>query len=185
MSDVDDLIQAYKKHASLPWIPNLAAGQRTWMVVYSPVEERRIRARLSDFENATRAAGKDWLLVDISTSFGEWIDVHPYRDRYFANPNSLSGAALRALRDYVIKKISEAASEKPDPDTVVAVVGVGTLFPFTEISGIIESAADLVTGRLAVFFPGDHRQDNYRLLDARDGWNYLATAITPQEGRLS
>ena len=182
MSDVDDLILAYAKHASLPWIPHLAPGQRTWMVVYPPVEERRIRARLSDFENATRAAGKDWLLVDISNSFGEWIDANPYRDRYFSNPNSLSGAALRTLRDFVIDKISDAASKSDDPNSVVAVVGVGTLFPFTEISGIIESAAAQVAGRLAVFFPGDHRQDNYRLLDARDGWNYLATAITSREG---
>ena len=182
MSNVDELILAYAKHASLPWIPNLAPGQRTWMVVYPPADERRIRARLSDFENATRAAGKQWLLIDISTSFGEWIDAHPYRDRYFANPDSLSGAALRALRDHIIAKISGAAAEHDDPNVVVAVVGVGTLFPFTEISGIIESAAERVAGRLAVFFPGDHRQDNYRLLDARDGWNYLATAITSREG---
>ena len=182
MSDIDDLVVAFAKHASLPWISNLAPGQRTWMIVYSPAEERRIRSRLSDFENATRAADKDWILVDISHSFGEWIDAHPYRDRYFANPNSLSGAALRTLRDFVIDKISDAASKSDDSNSVVAVVGVGTLFPFTEISGIIESAAERVAGRLAVFFPGDHRHDNYRLLDARDGWNYLATAITSREG---
>lgn len=182
MSDVDELIRAYANHASLPWVPNLAPGQRTWMVVYPPVEERRIRARLNDFENATRAAGKDWSLVDISNSFGEWIDAHSYRDRYFANPNSLSGAALRALQDFAIGKISATTPESDDPNRVVAVVGVGTLFPFTEISGIIESVAERVAGRLVVFFPGDYSHDNYRLLDARDGWNYLATAITPNEG---
>ena len=33
-------------------------------------------------------------------------------------------------------------------------------------------------GRLVVFFPGQFEQNNYRLLDARDGWNYLAVPIT-------
>jgi hypothetical protein len=28
-----------------------------------------------------------------------------------------------------------------------------------------------------VFFPGKHEQSNYRLLDARDGWNYRAILI--------
>jgi hypothetical protein len=27
------------------------------------------------------------------------------------------------------------------------------------------------------FFPGDRDRRNYRLLKARDGWNYLATPI--------
>jgi len=33
-----------------------------------------------------------------------------------------------------------------------------------------------------VFFPGERDGSNYRLLDARDGWNYLATPIAAQEG---
>ena len=32
--------------------------------------------------------------------------------------------------------------------------------------------------RLVVFFPGSKDGTNYRLLNARDGWNYLAQAIT-------
>ena len=39
-------------------------------------------------------------------------------------------------------------------------------------------------GRLLVFFPGEVEGNNYRLLDARDGWNYLATPITADKGRL-
>jgi hypothetical protein len=35
-----------------------------------------------------------------------------------------------------------------------------------------------------VFFPGVYENNNYRLLDARDGWNYLAVPITMQEGEL-
>jgi hypothetical protein len=35
-----------------------------------------------------------------------------------------------------------------------------------------------VRGRLVGFFPGQYEQNNYRLLDARDGWNYLAVPIS-------
>jgi len=38
-----------------------------------------------------------------------------------------------------------------------------------------------IRGRLLVFFPGVYEQDNYRLLDARDGWNYLAIPITASD----
>ena len=40
-----------------------------------------------------------------------------------------------------------------------------------------------VRGRMVVFFPGEYVDNNYRLLDARDGWNYLAVPITLQEDR--
>jgi len=30
-----------------------------------------------------------------------------------------------------------------------------------------------------VFFPGEHEGNSYRLLDARDGWNYLAVPLKP------
>jgi len=39
-----------------------------------------------------------------------------------------------------------------------------------------------IRGRLLVFFPGEYENNNYRLLDARDGWNYLAVPITAREG---
>ena len=32
--------------------------------------------------------------------------------------------------------------------------------------------------RLLVFFPGSYEDNNYRLLDGYDGWNYLAVPIT-------
>jgi hypothetical protein len=38
-----------------------------------------------------------------------------------------------------------------------------------------------IQGRLVVFFPGEFENANYRLLDARDGWNYHAIPITLHE----
>lgn len=39
-----------------------------------------------------------------------------------------------------------------------------------------------IRGRLLVFFPGVYEHENYRLLDARDGWNYRAVPILAAEG---
>jgi hypothetical protein len=69
----------------------------------------------------------------------------------------------------------------PDVDekTVVAIVGLGALFPMARGSKLIEDVAGDIPGRLLVFFPGESDGPNYRLLNARDGWNYLAIAIAP------
>jgi hypothetical protein len=60
----------------------------------------------------------------------------------------------------------------------VAVFGVGALFGFTRVSRVLKLVEPYIRGRLVVFFPGVYDQNNYRLLDARDGWNYLAVPIT-------
>jgi hypothetical protein len=41
--------------------------------------------------------------------------------------------------------------------------------------------ADAVPGRLLVLFPGEYENNSYRLLDARDGWSYLAVPITAHQ----
>lgn len=62
--------------------------------------------------------------------------------------------------------------------------GVGSLFGLARVSLLLEKVAPRVRGRVLVFFPGEHDNGNYRLLDARDGWNYLAIPITAQEGTI-
>lgn len=64
---------------------------------------------------------------------------------------------------------------------MVAVSGVAGLFGFAKVSSIVEAVASKVRGRLVVFFPGEHEDNNYRLLDARDGWNYMAIPIKAHE----
>jgi hypothetical protein len=51
-----------------------------------------------------------------------------------------------------------------------------------KVSALIERVQDDVLGRMLVFFPGEVEGNNYRLLGARDGWNYLATLITAERG---
>ena len=64
--------------------------------------------------------------------------------------------------------------------TVVGLVGGGALYGLgtaARLSALVERIDDTIAGRLLVFFPGDCEGNNYRLLGARDGWNYLATRI--------
>jgi cell division GTPase FtsZ len=68
--------------------------------------------------------------------------------------------------------------DQADDKTVFALSGVGTLFGVSSVSTVVEKLAPKVYGRLVVFFPGQVENNNYRLLDARDGWNYLAVNIT-------
>jgi len=69
-----------------------------------------------------------------------------------------------------------------DEDTVVAVQGVACLFGFTRVSLVLKEVVKDIRGRLVVFFPGEYEDNNYRLLDARDGWNYFAVPITLHNG---
>ena len=64
---------------------------------------------------------------------------------------------------------------------VIGVYGIASLFGFVRVSELMKAVEGDVRGRIAVFFPGEYEDGNYRLLDARDGWNYLAVPITAQE----
>ena len=63
---------------------------------------------------------------------------------------------------------------------MVAILGAGSLFGLTGISQVLRMIEGDIKGRLVVFFPGHFERNNYRLLDARDGWNYLAVPIGAQ-----
>ncbi|RXZ47571.1 DUF1788 domain-containing protein [Agromyces fucosus] len=181
MTDLDNLIANYSTHVANPWASNLAPAQRCWMIVYPPTDERRLRARVQAFENATHKASKSWQLVDITDEPGRWIREHPFANRYFAKPEVLSTAALQEFRAQLVTRIREQATNAHDPNGVVAVLGAGSLFGITETSWLLNELAPHVAGRLAVFFPGEYRNNNYRLLEAREGWNYLALPITTSE----
>lgn len=179
---MDALVRAYERFVDLPWKAGLAAPQRIWMVVYPPRDERRIRARVAAFESATIKADHRWRLVDLTDAFARWLGEHPYRDTYFRSPAMLSAAAIKDFERRLVDELTVAAGGAlGDGDAVVAILGVGALFPFTKVSRLLEVAAPLVQGRLVVFFPGERDGSNYRLLEARDGWNYLATPITATE----
>ena len=90
-----------------------------------------------------------------------------------------NAAAMKALVADLNAKLKIRISAEAGPDTVVALMGVGTLFGLVRVSSVVEGVKEAVEGRLLVFFPGEHHPENhtYRLLDARDGWNYLAVPL--------
>lgn len=184
MSYVDELLEAYRRFVSLPWQQNLAGPQRVWMAIYPPEHERRIRLHLPAFKEATNERGYSWAIVDVTTSFERWMADHVYRDTYFEEPDLLS-TALPAFFAHLVAAVRSQLSAHPAPDGVVALLGAGTLFGLgdsVKVSALLNAVNDAVAGRLLVFFPGEHEGSSYRLLGARDGWNYLAIPITPNGG---
>ena len=179
MTRIEDLADTYGRHIATPWPRTVAGAQRVIMVVYDKELERTLRARKLAFETATRAAGHDWYEVDLAPTFAEWMAADEYRDDYFASPEDLQLKFEYEFPTYAanyLRKTLQTAGT--NADSVVAVFGSGSLFGFARISQIIKMVEADIQGRLVVFFPGHLDRNIYRLLDARDGFNYLAVPIT-------
>jgi hypothetical protein len=149
--------------------------------VYPKEDERRLRYKVGAFQLATVEAGKRWVLVDVTNSFGRWMDAEKYRESYFKNPKLMAPKLPLFLRAVADEIAATATAAGADEDTVVAVLGVAALFGFVHASELVPLAVAGVSGRLLVFFPGSREGNLYRMLDAREGWNYLATPITPYD----
>jgi hypothetical protein len=105
---------------------------------------------------------------------------HEYREAYFEDPDLLE-SALPAFFLYLVDEVRTALAASDQPNGVVALLGTGTLFGLgaaVRVSALLNAVSDAIGGRMLVFFPGEHEGNSYRLLDARDGWNYLAIPIT-------
>jgi hypothetical protein len=149
------------------------------MLVYDKELERTLRARKIAFETATRAAGHDWHEIDLAPLFAEWMAADDYRDEYFGSPEDLHMKLQGELPEFLAQRLRGALTKtEVTANSVLAVFGVGSLFGFARVSQILRMVEPDIRGRLVVFFPGQFEQSNYRLLDARDGWNYLAVPIT-------
>ena len=177
MSKVRDLAAAYKRHVSAPWPRTLAGAQRVMMIVYPKDRERALRAAIGEFKQATLGAHCEWRLVDCSGWFADWMARHEYRESYFEEPELLDGVLDQEFRSAASARL-ERALKGAGERTVVGLVGVASLYGFVRVSKLIHDVERSIEGRLAIFFPGSKDGNNYRLLDARDGWNYLAQPIT-------
>jgi hypothetical protein len=187
MSRIDDLIANYERFVALPWQSNLAPAQKVWMAVYSPDEEKRLRLHLQAFETASRKAGYGWGLINISDEFEKWMVSQEYRESYFANPEFMKTAMVNFFSQ-LIEDVKTQLRAQTTKENIVGLVGASSLYGLGEkvkLSALVEAVQDEVKGRLLVFFPGEVEGDNYRLLDAKDGWNYHATLITAEKGYLA
>jgi len=185
MNRIDLLKKNYQRLCEFSWDRNVAGAQRVWLAVYDKEDERKLRLRLGLFEEATHHSGHKWMVIDLTDAFANWMcgpDNASFAESYFESPELLDEAVLADMKQSVVSRIRSALTALPDPhNTVLALNGVASLFGILKISEILPMVEDSVMGRLLVFFPGVYEQNNYRLLDARDGWNYHAVPITASD----
>lgn len=175
-SRIARLVQGYQSYIELPWEKGLAGAQKVIFAVYDKSEELRIRAQVEEFEIATKSASREWLLVDITNAFPQWMAGQEYREEYFKYPDDLQDK-LGEFTQSVVEQIKTRLADAND-NTVVALKGVSSIFGFSHCSEIVAEVANNINGRMLVLFPGEYDNNNYRLLDARPGWNYQAVPIT-------
>ena len=177
VSEIESLLSQYERHVSLPWDKYLAGPQKVWFARYDPTQERRLRLRIGEFQTATTGAGHMWRLVDLTDSFAEWMTNHEYRDAYFEQPEDLE-LALADFSDFVAERVRHVLKQPhADENTVVALLGLASLFGLIRVAELIAKVDSEIKGRLLAFFPGQRDGSNWRLLNARDGWNYHAVPI--------
>ena len=114
-------------------------------------------------------------MLDLASMVGPWFAANPLFEGLVEQPDELPG-----LLPEFAAHVGQAVRHKlgrTGPQDILALVGAGALFGLIRISSLIEAVAPAIQGRLLVFFPGRHERGTYRLLDARDGWNYRATPI--------
>ena len=173
-NNIDGLIQAYEKVVSGKWQETLSAQERIWFLVYDPDSQRKVDFRLIDFENTTKKAGKKWVRISFKDCFPDWMASHEYREEYFSDPESLIDQLEFDFKAFAIENtIQKIRNHQIDNETVVAFTDVASLLGFARLSDILNSIAGEVKGRLLVFFPGEFEKNQFRLLNARDGWSYL------------
>ena len=179
MGKIELLANNYARHLSVPWQRSVSGAQRVMLLIYDKEQERALRARLGEFEILTRDAGHEWLHFDCTAVFAQWLAKDEYCDAYFEDPDSLAMKIEGEFKDYVLDSIRDTL-QSADDNTVVALTGIASLYGFVHLSEVVRAIEPDIIGRLVVFFPGTKEGANCRLLDARDGWNYLANSISAQ-----
>lgn len=181
MSKIDRLVTRFRDHIETLPPPSSSGSQRVTMVVYDPFDEHALRLRFDQFGRAAQDAGLTWRPLDLTRTVASWIAGHRYRDRYFQKPELMSAGLDDRITSHVAEIIrTELSACAGDARSIVGVTGVGALFGFASIAGVLGRVDREISGRLAVFFPGHFRDGCYRLLDARESWDYHAYPLTAE-----
>ena len=182
MGRIDQLAERYKRFIALPWRRDLAGAERAVFLIYDKTDERRLRARMTLFELATKDAQHGWIGCDLTQVFAQWMANIDYKDSYFESPEDLALKLEDDFPAHVAEHVRKVLTEQEaDENSVVGIFGIASLFGFTRVSELMQAVEGEIRGRVAVFFPGAYENNSYRLLDARDGWNYLAVPISVHE----
>lgn len=191
MARVDELADRFQRHVSAPWQKNLTGAERTVFLVYPRADERKLLARIPLYEEKTRQAGHGWRVFPFHSLFSEWFaTLDPdHQQVLLEEPESfhlemdLDGHHASPFTRFVATRLLALLSEdQSDANTVIALIGAGSLYGFTRLSAVLDRVRHALRGKLLVFFPGSFDGSRYRLLDARDGASYLAVPITQFNG---
>jgi hypothetical protein len=178
------LLENYRGVLQLPWRDGLSGAERVWFAVYPPELERKLLSRLDAFRLATEQTDppRTWKHLSLEARFGRWMATHEYRDTYFGRPERAAGLPALFAAHLAGELVVEIRVAGLGRGSVVAISGVAELFGIARLSALVKRLEDEVPGHLLVFFPGEFLSNQFRLLDARDGWNYHALAITCAKG---
>jgi hypothetical protein len=175
LNTFDDLLAAYERQVQLPWLNDVPTAGRVWLLWFDKSMQRKFTGRIGEFEHATMKAGRGWRHVNLAPWFGQWIAKHEFFDALVDHPQEIRGL-LADAEQALIADLRLTLRECTSND-VLALDGCGSLFGIVRVSTLISKVADAIQGRMLVAFPGKHAAGVYRLLDARDGWNYHAIPI--------
>lgn len=179
MHSFDDIMSAFDRQVRLPWQDDIPPAGRVWIAWFEKSMQRKFTQRLGEFEPLAIAANKGWRRLDLSLVFGSWIARHEFFEVLVHHPKEVRGL-LPEFEDHVAGLIRAELAACSSED-VLAVDGAGSLFGLARLSTLISNVVTSIPGRLLVGFPGKHSAGVYRLLDARDGWNYHAVPL-PNDG---
>lgn len=177
MYSFDEILIAYRRQVRIPWRPDAPPSARIWILWHPPSMHLKISGRIGEFEDATRQAGHGWSSLDLSPLFGHWVAQNEMFQSLLEMPEELRGL-LPQFETAACEAVLEAAN-RSGPNDVLVIQGCGSLFGLAKLSPILDRVSHAIPGRLLVVFPGRHASGIYRLLDARDGWNYHAVPIPP------
>ena len=182
MNKVDSLIESYKRHISMPYRKEKSLTQRTWIAVYPPEEELRLRIKLDEFEILTKDNGYDWKAIDLMDAIADWLDSLDKRKKQecLADDMDTAETADPLFKRYLVKAIENAIGKQNAVDcdkTVFAITGTMGIYDLTFISDVFEDLHKDTPGSLLLFFPGEKEGNIYKFLNARKGWNYMAVPI--------
>ena len=179
MNRLQKLRESYQREIQRPWAPSLAGPQRVWFAVYPMREEKALRAGLPEWELLTqKTGGHGFYLHDLTGEFAAWIASLPaeYQSAFWQDPQQLELPMQTLLPGFLEERLRATLESAGDQD-VVALYGAASLFGLASLSALIDATGASIQGRLLVFFPGEREESVYRLLGARDGWNYHALPL--------
>ena len=177
MTKIDQLLKKFQRIIKEPWTKGLSGQEKVWFLIFEPADLRKIHFNLGEFEIATKNANKDWHIISLEKKFSNWLSKHDYSEAFFEDPEYISDALHDDFKEYLENSINKELEHINSSNSLIVLKDVSGIFGFIKLSEVVNTISNKIEGRLMVLFPGEFTNNQYRLMDARDGWDYLARPI--------